>query len=160
MAVVRSSDSLDGAMADRPTKAEGGPGDSPGPPIDRLLAQRLEWVGLLYGSLQRACGALCGCGVSEDPTRRDIATVVFHLKTPLEEGSAPVVKDLVAQWARLNDVEPKSVEVTSLAVTATLHIKYRGGGGTNYTPWDERPVPTKRGGGFGRRSQSRRRKRR
>jgi hypothetical protein len=144
-------------MADRPTK-RGGPGVSPGPPVDRLLAQRLEWVELLYGSLQRACGTMRGSTTHEDPTRRDLATVVFHLQHPLEDGSARYVKDLVTQWARLNDIEPRSVEVTPLTITATLHIKYRGGGGTNYTPWDKRPVPSRRGGGFGRSSTSKRRR--
>ena len=145
-------------MADGPRKGEGGPGDSPGSPIDRLLSQRLEWVELLYGSLQRACGTLRGSHIHEDPTRKDLATIVFYLQHPLEDGSEHHVKSLVTQWARLNDVEPRSVEITSLAITATLHIKYRGGGGTNYTPWDERPVPSRRGGGFGRSSASKRRR--
>jgi hypothetical protein len=147
-------------MADGANKGAGGPGVSPGPPVDRLLAQRLEWVKELYGSLQRACGNLHTSSIREDPTRKDLATVVFHLQHPLEDGSARYVKDLVTQWARLNDIEPRSVEVSSLAITATLHVKYRGGGGTDYTPWDTRPVPPRRGGGFGRNSASKRRGRR
>jgi len=145
-------------MADGPNKGAGGSGDSPGPPVDRLLAQRLEWVEALYGSLHRACGNLLSSSISEDPTRKDLATVTFQLQHPLEDGSDRYVKDLVTQWARLNDVEPRSVEITPLAITATLHIKYRGGGGTNYTPWDKRPVPSRRGGGFGRSSTSKRRR--